>query len=141
VPTTASSYVILDTDVFCYLFAKRPQAAHYGPLLRGKIPALAFVSVAETRFAALAAGWGEHQKTELEASLRKCLTLPFDEELAFVWARLKYDAQQKGHHLAQAIHTSDLWIAASGLYYDTPILTRRIHRYEGLGGIRLINGS
>jgi tRNA(fMet)-specific endonuclease VapC len=141
VPTASPEYIILDTDAFSYLLAKKPQAAAYGPLLRGKIPALTFVSLAEVRYGALHAGWGERRLAELEASVRKCLMLPFHEELASLWARLKHDARQNGHPFAQPDHANDLWIAACGVYYGAPILTGNVRHFQGLGGVRIIDGS
>ena len=136
-----ADYLIVDTDAFSYLFGKKPQAASYGPLLSGKIPAVAFVTLAEVRFGALAASWGDRRTTELEASLRQFLMLPFTEDLTSLWARLKADARRNGHPLAQPEHSNDLWIAACGAYYQAPILTGNARHFADLPGVQVIDGS
>jgi len=53
------SYVIVDTDVFSYIWQGRPEATQFEPALRNKIPVLSHTSVAEVYFGASYAGWGE----------------------------------------------------------------------------------
>ncbi|MCZ2815226.1 PIN domain-containing protein [Modestobacter sp. VKM Ac-2984] len=136
----AASRVILDTDAFSFLFSKRPQAANYGTVLTGRVPALTFVSVAELRFGALVNSWGEKRRADLEASIRRCVLLPFDDQLSTVWAELRARAQRLGLALAAKTQANDCWIAACGVYYDAPILTGNIKHFEGLD-LKLIDGS
>jgi tRNA(fMet)-specific endonuclease VapC len=133
--------VVLDTDAFSFLLANKPQAAPYQELLRGKVAAVSFVTVAELRFGALSAGWGDRRTNELEDTLRKFLKLPYDDGLASLWARLKRDARQNGHPLGQRENSNDLWIAACGVYYQAPILTGNVRHFAGLPGVRVIDGS
>jgi predicted nucleic acid-binding protein len=133
--------VILDTDAFSFLVARRPQAASYPSVLRGKVPALAFVSVAELHFGAMYARWGEKRTAELTGRIRQMLVLPYDEQLALLWARLKVDACRQGHPLGQRDHANDLWIAASALYHQAPLLTGNMRHFDGLPGLSLIDGS
>jgi predicted nucleic acid-binding protein len=137
----AAEHIILDTDAFSFLLANKPQAASYPALLRGKVAAVSFVTVAEVRFGALSAGWGERRTSELEETLRKFLKLPYHDELASLWARLKRDARQNGHPLGHPEHANDLWIAACGVYYQAPILTGNVRHFDGLPGVRVIDGS
>lgn len=53
-----SDSLLLDTDVVSYLFKNSPRAKPFRPLLKGKRPALAFVSVAELFKWTLKRGWG-----------------------------------------------------------------------------------
>ncbi len=137
----AAEYVVVDTDAFSFLLGNRPQASAYPGLLRGKVAAVSFVTVAELRFGALAADWGDRRTKELEDKLRKLLTLPYDDRLASLWARLKHDARKNGHPLGQPEHSNDLWIAASGVYYEAPILTGNVRHFAGLPTVRVIDGS
>jgi tRNA(fMet)-specific endonuclease VapC len=136
----AASRVILDTDAFSYLFSKKPQAANYGAVLYGRVPALTFVSVAELRFGALVSGWGDRRRADLEASIRKFVLLPFDDQLSTVWAELRARAQRLGLPMAAKSQANDCWIAACGVYYDAPILTGNAKHFEGLD-LNLIDGS
>lgn len=133
-------HVILDTDAFSFLIKQMPQAANYGALLTGRVPALTFVSVAELRFGALDAGWGDKKRASLEASIRRCVLLPFDDQLNTVWAELRVRAKRAGLALAGANQANDCWIAACGVYYDAPILTGNVRHFEGIG-LKLIDGS
>jgi predicted nucleic acid-binding protein len=133
--------VILDTDAFSFLLTNKPQAAAYPSVLRGKVPAVSFVTVAEVRYGALSAGWGHRRASELEDTLRKFLRLPYNDGLASLWARLKRDARQNGHPLGQPEHSNDLWVAACGAYYQAPILTGNVRHFSKLPGVRIIDGS
>lgn len=136
----SASSVILDTDAFSFLFLKKPQAANYGTVLPGRVPALTFVSVAELRFGALIAGWGDKKRSDLEASIRRCVLLPFDDQLSTIWADLRARAYRQGLALGAKSQANDCWIAACGVYYDAPILTGNMAHFEGLD-LKLIDGS
>src|SRR5882757_4139362 len=64
------SYVIVDTDVFSYIWQGRPEATQFEPALRNKIPVLSHTSVAEVYFGASYAGWGEKKLRQLDAAIR-----------------------------------------------------------------------
>jgi tRNA(fMet)-specific endonuclease VapC len=134
-------YVILDTDAFSFLLNRRPQAASYGALLKGQIPTLTFVSVAELHFGALSDDWQDRRYRELEARIAQCVILPYDNELSLVWTRLRVQERRAGRPLGQRDHVNDLWIAACGIYYDAPILTGNLRHFSGVPGLRVIDGS
>lgn len=50
--------VLLDTDVFSYLFGKRPEAEKLIPLLQNKKLCLAFISIGELYYGAHKRQWG-----------------------------------------------------------------------------------
>lgn len=133
--------VILDTDAFSFLFKKMPQAQGYGKYLAGKYPCLTFVSVGELRFGAQDAGWGDARRDALAQAMRKCVILPFDQRLAELWADLKVDAKKNGRPLAQSHHANDLWIAASGIYHQAPVLTGNVKHFKDVPGLTVIDGS
>lgn len=134
------SRIILDTDAFSFLFSKRPQAANYGTVWSSRVPALTFVSVAELRFGAIVSGWGQKRRSDLEAGIRRCVLLPFDDQLSTVWAELRARAPKAGLALGAKTQANDCWIAACGVYYDAPILTGNIGHFDGLD-LKLIDGS
>ena len=53
-----SSYAIVDTDVFSYLWQSRPEAARFDAALRNVTPALSFASAAEAYYGATHANLG-----------------------------------------------------------------------------------
>lgn len=68
--------VLLDTDVFSYLWQDRPEADGFKPMVSGRVLALSFASVAEAHYGALKRGWGSRRVAELRSALSKCVVLP-----------------------------------------------------------------
>ncbi len=60
--------VLVDTDVFSFLWQDRPEAAPYRPLVADRIVVLSFTSVAEAHYGARKRRWGERRMAELEAA-------------------------------------------------------------------------
>lgn len=65
-----SDALLLDTDVASYLFKNSPRAKPFRPLLKGKQPTLAFVSIAELYKWTLKRRWGAEKIAQLETALR-----------------------------------------------------------------------
>lgn len=74
--------ILLDTDVFSFLFKRDSRASLYAPYLAGAQPCLSFQTVAELRLWAIFRGWGSARSAELDASLRRCVILPSDNAIA-----------------------------------------------------------
>jgi predicted nucleic acid-binding protein len=60
------SQIVVDTDVASYIFNWHSSAQSYINALRGSELILSFMSIAELRMGALAAGWGSRRRTLLE---------------------------------------------------------------------------
>lgn len=63
-------------------------------------------------------------------------TLPIDNAVAAAWARLRI-------HLAESrrrVNVNDLWIAATALAHDLPVVTQDddFDPVEGIGGLRVV---
>ncbi|NUT53556.1 MAG: PIN domain-containing protein [Saccharothrix sp.] len=137
-----TQYIILDTDAFSTLAMQRPRADSYAAVLVGKVPALTFTSVGEVYFGAYKANWGTSRVSKIEAAMRMCVVLPYDENLPKIWADLKRAAHRSGHPLGQSTHSNDLWIAACAVYYDAPLLTGNARHFRDLApNLLLIDGS
>ncbi|GAB3912501.1 hypothetical protein GCM10029964_120310 [Kibdelosporangium lantanae] len=54
-----SGFVVVDTDVFSYLWQGKTIPPSYMNALRGSTPVLSFASVAEAHFGAVIANWGD----------------------------------------------------------------------------------
>jgi tRNA(fMet)-specific endonuclease VapC len=94
----------------------------------GRVSALSFQTVAELRYGAIKAEWGERRSDELERRIRRFVVLSPDDETVSVWATLRASAEQRG--LQKQI--GDLWIAATAKRHGIPLLTRDAGFYEGL---------
>jgi predicted nucleic acid-binding protein len=68
-------------------------------------------TVAEMRFGALVAGWGESRLAELERRIALARVAVIDDAMIWSHARLRADCRAAGHALAQPSRPSDLWVA------------------------------
>jgi predicted nucleic acid-binding protein len=125
--------VLLDTDVFSFLWQDRPEAAPYRPLVAGRLVVLSFTSVAEAHYGARRRRWGERRMAELEAALSPYLVLPYNRELAALWGGLRADLEAQG----VATGANDLWIAATALHYGLPFITHNRRHFERVPGLHL----
>ena len=71
--------LLLDTDVFSFLFKRDSRAAMYAPHLVNAQPCLSFQSVAELRYWARIRRWGDARRSSLDMAIGKCLVLPYDD--------------------------------------------------------------
>lgn len=133
-----SNEVVLDTDAFSNLFQKRGNHADYGRHLRGRIPVLSFATVAEVHFGAAKAGWGPKRVADLEQALRRYVIAPYDASMPVLWGSLRAQAQNIGHALGQDSQINDLWIAATAIYYQAPLLTGNTRHFAGFPGLSLL---
>ncbi len=113
--------VLLDTSVASLLLphrSPRPQRALYEPYLAGNTLALSFQSVAELWKLAEKRRWGEQRRAELDGFLRRFVVIPYDYELARVWACVCTEAEIAG----RPFETGDAWIAATAVHRGLTLL-------------------
>lgn len=84
---------------------------------------LAAVTVAEIRYGALVAGWGDQRRQRLEQSIAATTVVPVSDSLLTTAAELRHACRQVGHPLHEPVHANDLWIAASAVHIGAPLLT------------------
>ncbi len=114
--------VLLDTTVVSLLHPKKkgnPLRAKYEQHTTGKVLALSFQSVAELWSWAEENSWGQRQRNGLDDFLRRFLVIPYDYELAKVWARVNAHCKKNGRRL----EAGDAWIAATAVHRNIPLLT------------------
>ena len=117
--------VVVDTGVFSAPLSRRNSSiAHlYDRHLSGQLLVLAAQTVAEVRYGALAAGWGESRLAELERRIALTRVAVIDDDLIWSHARLRVTCRVAGHALAAAAHAADLWVAATARHLDIPLVT------------------
>src|SRR6185436_15777629 len=116
------SAVLLDTTVASLLHPKKKRdalRARYEPHMLGQILALSFQTVAELWSWAEENNWGIKQRAGLELFLQKFLVIPYDLELAKMWAKVGAHCKRAGRRL----EAGDAWIAATATCYKLPLLT------------------
>lgn len=84
---------------------------------------LAAVTVAELRYGAFVAGWGDQRRQRLEQSIAATTVVPVSDALLTTAAELRHACRQAGHALHEPVHANDLWIAASAVHIGAPLLT------------------
>ena len=84
---------------------------------------LAAITVAELRYGALVAGWGEQRRQGLEQSIAATTVVPVSDALLTATAELRHACRQVRHALHEPVHSNDPWIAASAVHIGAPLLT------------------
>lgn len=78
------------------------------------------------------AGWGEARRSLLRNWLRRFAVLPYDDEVAHLWAHIRVERRR------QPISAQDAWIAACSLRYKCPLITHNAADYAGIAGLAII---
>jgi predicted nucleic acid-binding protein len=80
--------ILLDTDVFSFLFKRDSRGRLYESDILGHQLCLSFQSVAELRSWTLAHRWGSDRVSRLEQVIHTCIVLPFDDQVCTQWAQI-----------------------------------------------------
>lgn len=114
--------VLLDTSVVSLLHPKKkdhPLRSMYEPNVSDRVLALSFQTVAELWAWAEENNWGDRQKAGMENFLRQFLVIPYDSELAKIWAKVSAHSKRNGRRL----EAGDAWIAATAVHRRIPLVT------------------
>jgi predicted nucleic acid-binding protein len=129
--------VLVDTNVFSApLRPSGPLVALYRRHLVGHRLVIATQTLAELRYGALRAGWGERRLTQLAHLVRAALVLAPDDETTWANARLRTACEREGHPLHQPDHAGDLWIAATAVRHGIPLVAHD-SIFRGVPGLDL----
>lgn len=111
--------IVADTNVVSYLMKGTEFGQRYKHHLEGKIVGIAFVTVAEMHYWAERNNWGEKRRQALEAHLKNYVVLPYNNDIAKLYARIVVARERQG----RPISWPDAWIAASAVWHDAPLVT------------------
>lgn len=128
----------VDTGVFSASVSRRRRArfeSQVGVMADNQI-FVAAVTVAELRYGALVAGWGDQRRQRLEQSIAATTVVPLSDSLLTTAAELRHTCRQVGHALHEPVHANDLWIAASAVHIGAPLLTANAV-FEDVPGLTL----
>ncbi|HVR40328.1 MAG TPA: PIN domain-containing protein [Thermoanaerobaculia bacterium] len=115
------TFILIDTTV--------ASALHRGsetPPFGDRTPVVSFQTVAELWLWAEQNRWGDARRDRLEAFIRSVVVLPYDVELARVWARVMAHTRSIGRRLEDG----DGWVAASAIHHHIPLVTHD-HDFDG----------
>jgi tRNA(fMet)-specific endonuclease VapC len=128
---------VVDTDVWSYVYKGRDEAQRYKPHLVGNILVISFQTQAELRRWALAAGWGQRRREDLESRLEKYVVEYSTDVLSWRWA----EVMESGRRNGRPISAADAWIAATALYLNVPLITHNRTHFLGVDGLTVISES
>ncbi len=135
-PPTATTRLVVDTDVASFIFKWHPEfAPRYVNIVRGSDLIVSFMTVAEMRQGALDAKWGPRKLAVLEAYLSDFSILHSDSLLCSTWAAVRNESTQKGRPISSA----DGWIAATALVLSTPLVTNNPKDYRHLDKLQIVS--
>lgn len=117
--------LVVDTGIFSAALSARcrPSCDALVRQLSGNQLWLAAQTVAELRFGALVAGWGDARRLRLEESIATTTVVPITDALISQVATLRHSCQVQGLPLASCAHANDLWIAASTIHIGATLVT------------------
>ncbi len=127
--------LLIDTDVVSFTYKKDSRAALYEPHLKGNLPAISFMTLAELNLWTLGNNRGGKRKRNFAEFLKDYLIIYPDENLCEVWAKIKSDAYRKG----RPIGTADAWVAAVALMFDVPLVTHNRKHFQNVSGLQIIS--
>lgn len=131
--------LVVDTGIFSASLSRRRRARFEARVQRmaGQQIFLAAVTVSELRYGALVAQWGERRRQRLEENIQTTTVIPVSDQLLRTVAELRHQCRLAGHPLHDRSHANDLWIAASAIHIDAPLLAAD-GVFENTPGLTLI---
>jgi tRNA(fMet)-specific endonuclease VapC len=114
--------VVVDTSVASLLHPKKRRStllAWFEPYLLGRILVLSFQSVAELWAWAVDKRWTRKDLRRLERFLGRFVIVPYDLDLARVWAEVTVHCKKRGRRL----ESGDAWIIATAVHRGLPLVT------------------
>lgn len=136
--STPRGPVVVDTGVFGATLIPtdkgRQLASGYKTLLEGRRAVISFVTVAELRFGAKRAGWGDKRVQRLDQRLAQAETVWPGVDLVDVYATLRAWCEKNGHGLNGKDHEADRWVAATAMHLGVPLVAhdRVFRNVDGL---------
>ena len=126
------------TRMFSYLLrAGDRRGDPYRGHVRGKTIAVSFITVGELYYGATKARWSAKTIASLEQHLKAAVIVPYDVEMCKTYARLR--AALKTETGSDRVLQNDLWVAASAVRHNLPLITNNRKHFEGIPGLNLIS--
>jgi predicted nucleic acid-binding protein len=127
--------LMLDTNIVSYLLKNSDFVRPYLPHLGGKLLFLPFITVGELFLWAESACWGQKRRFELEEKLRNYVVVPYDHEIARIYARIGAERKRRG----RPIGLHDAWIAACAVRHGVPLVTHNAKDFEGIASLDILS--
>lgn len=126
---------VLDTNIVSYMMKGKPEAELYRTHLQGHTLCISFITVGELYAGAEKAQWGQTRRNQLEEQLARFIVLPYDVEVARRFGEIRGNLARTG----QPIEDHDVWIAATALAYQCPLVTHNLRHFNRIPELILIS--
>ena len=123
---------VVDTDIVSFRFKKDTRARLYRRHLLGRVPVIAFMTLAELHAWAQEHRWGLARRAELARHLGQYEVYYADDALCRLWA----DVWTRARRLGRPIEVADAWVAATALALDVPLVTHNVADFAGVVGCK-----
>ena len=128
-------FIILDTDVWSFLFKQDTRAEQYKGHIEGQIPCVSFQTVAELYQWVEKADWGEKRRNRLNAWLERFIVLGYDQQTGRLWGQVRAERERLGRPMA----AQDAWVAACALRFNYPLITHNAADYDHIPELKIIS--
>jgi tRNA(fMet)-specific endonuclease VapC len=132
---TAALDLVVDTDVWSFLFRNDTRADRYRQAMIGRRLGISAQTVAELMRGARAAGWSSARTDKLLLALRPFKVLALTGDTARHWAAVRHERDALG----QPITAQDAWIAATALREGCPLLTHNARHFSSITGLNVMS--
>ena len=127
--------LLVDTDVFSYIYKGKGPAGSYEKHFKGNALALSFITVGELYAWAAIHNWGTKRITDMEGYLKNYIIIPFDHEVAKKYGEIKSALTRQG----TLVGSNDIWIAACARRHDMPLVTHNKKDYNNVPDLEIIS--
>lgn len=131
--------LVVDTGVFSAALSRRrrPSFERHVNTLAGHQLFLSVVTVAELRFGAMVAEWGQPRRAQLEVAIATATVVPVTDAFITRLATTRATCRRIGHPLWEPIHSNDLWVAVTALHLQSPLVTAD-HVFDDVPGLSVL---
>jgi|SRR6516225_9996728 tRNA(fMet)-specific endonuclease VapC len=126
--------MLLDTNIVSFFFRRDTRARPYERHLLGQPRYIAFVTLAELYQWVILRPFTPQNRQRLLDHVADHIVLPFDDILAWRWAELSANCRRSGNMMS----SSDLWIAATALRHNLPLVTHNRRHFANVPGLTII---
>ena len=133
---TAAQTIVVDTMIASASLGTRQSArqARWVAVLEPAQWVLPFVVVAEMRFGAEVAGWGERRRSILDRLVERSAVMPPLAAVVDAYVDLRTACSSEGHGLGAREHEADRWVAAVAIAADLPLASED-SIFDGVDGL------
>jgi predicted nucleic acid-binding protein len=127
--------LLVDTDVWSYIFKNDTRSAPYLTQMRGRRLGVSVQTVAELYKWAFYHKWAQSRVDKMVLSLQQFVLIRHDAECALLWGRVCAERERAG----LPISPQDAWIAASALRHRVPLLTNNAPDFQEISTLIVLS--